>query len=172
MLRRNCGARVSRAKIRGRLGDSRWAFLVATHENAVLPRSVGFATHVVPALGYAGLIFYTGLIRIGALPEVGFVATDKLLHALVFGGLVPLLARAAHWQRPQISLARKLWFGSAGASFLGLLLEVCQAFTDYRSADVMDWIADTVGALFAVGFVFALFAWLPRRAQGSRRAHG
>ena len=134
--------------------------------NQTVPRSVGFATHVLPALGYAVLVFYAGLIRIGALPEVGFVATDKLLHALVFGGLALLLARAAHWLRPNATLARKVWFGGVGAPVLGLMLEVCQAFTDYRSADVMDWIADTVGALVAVGLVFAVFAWIPRRAHG------
>ena len=137
-----------------------------TDANAHLPRSLGFATHVLPALGYAGIVFYTGLIRIGALPEVGFVATDKLLHALVFGGLVLLLARAVHWLRPDTTLARKLWLGCFGSSFFGMLLEVCQAFTVYRSADLMDWVADSVGALLAVGVAFALFAWIPRRAHG------
>jgi len=139
---------------------------VPTHVGETSPRPLGFATHVLPALSYAGVIFYTGLIRIGALPEVGFVATDKLLHALVFGGLVPLLARAAHWLRPDQTHARKVWLGGVGASLIGLVLEVCQAFTDYRSADVMDWFADTVGALLAVGLVLAFFAWISRRAHG------
>jgi len=123
-------------------------------------------THVLPALGYASAIFYGGLIRIGVLPEVGFVATDKLLHALAFGGLALLLARAAHWFRPSEALAKKLWVGAAVSSLLGLLLEVCQAFTVYRSADALDWLADTVGALLALGLAFAVFAWIPRRAHG------
>jgi VanZ family protein len=117
-------------------------------------------------LGYASALFYGGLIRIGALPEVGFVATDKLLHASAFGGLALLLARADHWLRPSATLARKLWLGCAGSSLLGLLLEVCQAFTSYRSADALDWLADTVGALLAVGLAYALFACIPRRAHG------
>ena len=134
--------------------------------NEPLHRPVPFATHVVPAAAYASAIFYGGLIRIGALPEVGFVASDKLLHALAFGGLALLLARAVHWYRPRFSLGRKLVLGSAGSSLLGLLLELCQALTVYRSADPWDWIADSVGALLALGLAFALFTWVPRRVHG------
>ncbi|HKO50806.1 MAG TPA: VanZ family protein [Polyangiaceae bacterium] len=130
------------------------------------PRPVAFATHVLPAAGYACLIFYAGLVRIAALPQVGFVATDKLLHALVFGGLGLLLARAVHWLRSSASLIRKLVLGCVGSSLLGLLLELCQAVTAYRSADVWDWVADTLGALLASGLALAFFNWLPRRAHG------
>ncbi len=129
-------------------------------------RRIAFATHVLPAVAYASAVFYVGLIRIGTLPEVGLVATDKLLHALVFGGLALLLARAAHWARPSAALSNKLLLGSAGSSLLGLLLELCQAFTVYRSADIWDWIADTVGAMLAIGLAFALLAWIPRRVHG------
>jgi VanZ family protein len=129
-------------------------------------RPLTFATHVLPASAYVSLIFYGGLIRIGALPEVGFVASDKLLHALAFGGLALLLARAAHWFRPRLSQAKKLLFGAAGSSLLGLLLELCQALTVYRSADIWDWIADTLGALLACALAHVLFAWVPRREHG------
>lgn len=129
-------------------------------------RPFAFATQVLPAVAYVSAVFYGGLIRIGALPEVGFVATDKLLHALAFGGLALLLARAADWFRPQAALARKLSFGCAGSSLLGMLLELCQALTVYRSADIWDWFADTVGALLVCGLSFLLLAWAPRRAHG------
>jgi VanZ family protein len=129
-------------------------------------RPLAFATHVLPALAYASVIFYAGLVRMGELPEVGFIATDKLLHALVFGGLSLLLARTVHYFRAGFSLAKKLGLGCVGASLLGLLLEVFQSFTRYRSADFWDWFADTVGALLAVGLAFAFFAFFPRRAHG------
>ena len=134
--------------------------------NEPLHRPIAFATHVLPALGYASALFYAGLVQLGPLPEVGFVASDKLLHALAFGGLALLLARAVHWLRPAAALAKKLWLGCAGASLLGMLLEVCQAFTAYRSADLEDWLADSVGALLALGLAFALLALSPRRAHG------
>lgn len=133
---------------------------------ALPPRSAAFVTHVLPAVAYAGALFYGGLIRLGALPEVGFMATDKLLHTLAFGGLALLLARTVHFFRPAVTLAKKLALGAAGSSLLGLVLEVCQAFTRYRSADLWDWLADTVGALLASALLFALLAWVPRRAHG------
>jgi VanZ family protein len=135
---------------------------VPTDSNELGQRPFAFATHVLPAFGYASAIFYGGLIRLAALPEVGFVPTDKLLHALAFGGLSLLLARAVHWFQPRAPVIKKLWLGGVGSSLLGLLLELCQAFTAYRSADVFDWLADSVGAVLATGFAFALFAWSER----------
>jgi VanZ family protein len=121
---------------------------------------------VLPAAGYASVVFYTGLIKLGPLPEGRVIATDKLLHAVAFGALALLIARAAHWYRPRATLARKLGLGGFGSSALGMLLEVCQAFTTYRSADILDWVADTVGALLALGLAFAFFFWVPRRVHG------
>ena len=129
-------------------------------------RSLAFATHVLPALAYASALFYGGLIHLGELPEVGFIATDKLLHAFAFGGLAVLLVRAAHWLRPDTTLGKKLVFGGISSSLLGLVLELCQAFTAYRSADPWDWLADTVGALLAVALLSALLAFVPKRAHG------
>ncbi|MEP7048974.1 MAG: VanZ family protein [Pseudomonadota bacterium] len=84
------------------------------------------------------------------LPEVGFVPTDKLLHAAVFGGLTWLLSRALRFCLPQAALSKCLWLGALGASLLGALLELCQALVPYRSADPLDWVADSVGAGLAL----------------------
>jgi VanZ family protein len=139
---------------------------VPTHRNELQRRPLVFTTHVLPAAAYASALFYVGLIRIGALPEVGFVATDKLLHALAFGGLALLLARATHFLWPAAPVARKLLVGGAGSSLLGLVLELLQSCTLYRSGDVWDWLADTVGAAFSMGVAFAVLTWRPRRAHG------
>ena len=147
------------------LGSNR-GYFVPPNSREPLPRPLAFTTHVLPAVTYASALFYAGLIRIGAMPEVGFVATDKLLHALAFGGLALLLARAVHFLQPSAALTKKLLLGGAGSSMLGLLLEFCQALTVYRSADIWDWVADTVGALLAIGLAFVLFAWIPRRVHG------
>ncbi len=131
-----------------------------THETA-LPsnRRIAFVTQVLPAVGYASLVFYAGLIRLPQLPEVGFVATDKLLHTLVFGGLALLLARALHWLKPAVSVDNILVFAGVGSSLLGLLLELCQALVPYRSSDVWDWVADTLGAAVAVALVFLVWKY-------------
>jgi len=114
---------------------------------------------VAPVLVYSVIIFYTGLIRIGALPEVGFVATDKLLHALVFGGLAFLCLRAVRSLLPRLSLVKHLSFALFASSFLGALLEICQWFTTYRSADVLDWVADTIGAVLMLALSALAFSW-------------
>jgi len=127
---------------------------------------LSFATQVAPAVLYTAAIFYSGLIRMRELPEVGFVPTDKLLHLAVFGGLALLLKRAARFSMPSSSLPKQLLVGAFGASALGALLEICQAFVPYRSADLWDWAADTAGAALAVGVWFACWRLLPERADG------
>ena len=135
-------------------------------ESNLSRQPLSFAVHVLPAVLYAGGLFYGGLIRMGRLPEVGFVATDKLLHAVAFAGFALLLARAGHWFRPARPPLTTLLGGALGASLAGLLLELCQACTSYRSADAWDWVADTIGALVAVAVGFALVKLVPRRAHG------
>ena len=129
-------------------------------------RSLSFATQVAPAILYTAAIFYGGLIRMRALPEGPFVPTDKLLHAAAFGGLAFLVTRAARFSMPSWSLPKQLLVGAFGASALGALLEVCQAFVPYRSADPWDWVADTVGATLAIGVLLAWWRFSPGRAHG------
>ncbi len=119
--------------------------------NPPVPRSRNVRLlDVLPVVPYTALVFYTGLIRLGDLPEVGFVPTDKLLHALVFGGLALILLRAEGALLPHWPIAKRFAGALLGSSILGALLEVCQSFTTYRSADVLDWVADTVGSLLAL----------------------
>jgi VanZ family protein len=110
-----------------------------------------FAVDVLPALLYLAAIFYGGSIPLRAPPiDIG-LSFDKLLHLLVFGGLQVLLVRAL---RPgRLSFASKNWFAVAAASGIGLLLELYQATLPHRSAELMDWVADTLGALLAAALV-------------------
>ena len=140
--------------------------MTVSYDSAFSRRSLSFATQVAPAILYTSALFYGGLIRMAALPEVGLVPTDKLLHAAAFGGLSFLLVRAARYFTPSAPVLKLLLVGGFGASALGALLEVCQAFVPYRSADPWDWVADTVGAALAVFVLFALWRLLPRRANG------
>jgi VanZ family protein len=140
--------------------------VTSSYDPGLNRRSLSFVTQVAPAIVYTAAIFYGGLIRMRELPQVGFVPTDKLLHAGVFGGLAFLLKRAARFSMPSSSLPKQLLVGAFGSSGLGALLEICQAFVPYRSADVWDWVADTVGAALAVAVLFACWRLLPRRPDG------
>jgi len=129
-------------------------------------RPLLFVSHVVPAVLCVAAIFYGGLIRMRELPEVGFMPTDKLLHALTFGGLAFLLMRSARFAWPRATRQKQLLLGALGSSALGALLEVCQAFVPYRSADPLDWLADTVGAGLLVGLLCLCWRLLPGRSHG------
>ena len=86
-------------------------------------------------------------------PPVSVSHLDKLEHALTF------LVLAASGLR--------LWPGHARAVVLGLLafgglIELLQAFTPWRSAEALDWLADAAGV--------ALAGWLLRQPASARRA--
>jgi hypothetical protein len=104
----------------------------------------GFFVDVLPVLLYCSVLFWAGLIPLKSLPGPDFELADKVWHAAAFGGLVGLASRAfKHWGRPPLLAARD---SAALAITLGGLLEVLQSFTRYRSADVADFHADSLGA--------------------------
>ena len=80
-----------------------------------------------------------------ATPRIG-ISYDKLAHFLVFGLLATAIIRI-----PAIS--RKGWQGVLTTvlcvSLWGALDEFRQMFTEGRSVEIADWVADTFGAIVA-----------------------
>jgi VanZ family protein len=109
------------------------------------PRSI--AVDGAPALLYLALLFWLGLIPLKSLPGPDFELADKLWHLLAFGGLTALLSRALrHFRRSALQAAG---LAALLASGLGALLELFQSLTRYRSAELADMLADTLGAVLA-----------------------
>lgn len=107
----------------------------------------GLALDVAPALLALGCMFWLGLVPIDSLPGPDFELADKMWHFIAFGGLTALLSRAlCYFGRAPLLAAREATTASVA---LGGMLEVLQSFTRYRSADVGDLLADTLGALTA-----------------------
>jgi len=115
-----------------------------------------------PALAYAAIIFVLSAQSdpLPFLPREIFLQ-DKLLHAVeyaVLGGLLVHALRLAGL-RPWVALVAAVVIASA----FGATDEFHQSFVPGRSADVADWLADTLGA--AVGAVLVTAALrLPGRA--------
>ena len=123
------------------------------------------AAAFLPAALYAGLIFALSAqaIPFPMLPPE-LLMHDKLLHAAAYAGLGALLVpglRAAGCS-PRGALLGAV----ALASLYGATDELHQAFVPGRTADVIDWVADTLGA--ALGAFAATAATLAlRRPRGA-----
>jgi VanZ family protein len=79
---------------------------------------------------------------------------DKVVHFAVYGLLATLVARlGAGWRGALVGLLV--------ASAFGLTDEFHQSFVPHRSADPMDWVADTLGAALAVT-LYAGWPWYRR----------
>ncbi len=112
-----------------------------------------------------GIIF--GLSLTAALPDLPAGLSDKSAHTFVYSGLGALLVRA---------LARGSWPGVtplvligavAGAVLYGVTDELHQRFVPGRQSDLLDLVADGIGAGAAAA---AIGAWgIIRRLFGSRR---
>src|SRR5690349_9186445 len=115
----------------------------------------GFWLDVAPAVLYFAALFWFGLTPLKKLPGPEFALVDKVWHAAAFGGLSGLLARVlVYLGRAPLAAVRDAVLGSVA---LGGLLEVLQSFTAYRSADVVDFIADGLGAALAYAVLRGLY---------------
>jgi VanZ family protein len=123
----------------------------------------------VAAVGYAGFIYWMSSLE-DPLPFVHswFPGEDKLLHGGGYALLGALLSAALV---DVVRAGRVLLLAAALASLYGVADEWHQSFVPGRTSDVLDWTADTVGALAGAALVVALAASLRRRgARASIRA--
>ena len=97
----------------------------------------------------------------GAMP---FPHADKLVHAAIYALLaIAALATSAAWR---ISWSVKLGLAVWGAlAALGALDEATQLLVPGRSADVLDWVADGLGALLGIGLYAAGRSWISSPRQ-------
>jgi len=75
--------------------------------------------------------------------------SDKTLHCIAFGIFAWLACRAFRYLSPAAP-ARALLRGFASSVALGGGLELWQSLLPYRSAELLDFVADALGALVAV----------------------
>lgn len=95
-------------------------------------------------VGWAALIFALTSVPGSAVPDVGGESTDKLIHIILYCVLGAFILRAV-WDplRPM----RSLVIAALAASAFGAIDEMHQNLVPGRSADLMDWVADTIGGV-------------------------
>lgn len=118
-----------------------------------------------PAALYTIALFFFGCANI-SLPRTTDLPFDKITHFAAFLGLEWLIELAlvgtAVAARRRTAVAM-----SAGA---GGLLELVQAALPHRSAEWLDLLADSLGALVGAGLLTLLARWRsPRVADASRQ---
>jgi VanZ family protein len=118
---------------------------------------------------YAGVIFVMSStahpLGIQRLPPGG----DKVLHAAMFGGLSLTVWKALRCSAPRVSSIRLSMFAVLIATLYGLSDEFHQSFVPGREMDVVDWVADWIGACVVQGMIVMRSVVSRREPSGSAR---
>ena len=93
---------------------------------------------------YALALAVFSLIRLSDIPSLGFSFDDKIYHFVAYF----IFACIAYNFFRQTKLTPSLLIASVSVTIYGIIIEVLQlAMTTYRTLDVYDIIANTLGAL-------------------------
>ena len=95
-------------------------------------------------LAVAAMIFWASSHSRVAMPDLGLANFDKVAHFSIYGLLATLTARLGRNRRAA-------WLALLAVSAFGVTDEWHQSFVPGRSCEVLDWVADTLGAALAVG---------------------
>lgn len=106
------------------------------------------------ALSWAGFILYLCLIRISELPEVKIPYVDKIVHVFFYFVFSVLWFYTFRFYFRKQSRAKLLKIVFIMAFLFGVTIELFQTFfTNYRTGDVTDVMANTSGILLAIGAI-------------------
>jgi VanZ family protein len=117
----------------------------------------------IPAAALAAAIFVLSSIPGSAFPPVH--VSDKLVHAAVYAPLGALVATALRRGHGLAAGARLVVVATAIAAAYGVSDEIHQMFVPFRSAELLDAVADAVGAVLGA----AVHAGWSRVRSRSRR---
>lgn len=110
----------------------------------------------LPAALYMALIWAVSSIALPDLPIESVPLRDKGVHFLEYGALGLLVAHATLRTWPHRSAARTLPLAVLITVAWGVLDEIHQGFVPGRSAELLDLVADTLGAMAGAALRFAL----------------
>lgn len=118
-------------------------------------KTVNFIRYQLPAIVWALFIFVASSVPSTRIPLVLFKYFDKPIHILIFGILGVLVYRALEPdpQRNRFALKTALITFGIVISY-GVLDEFHQGYTPGRSVDLYDLMADAVGGILAVLFIY------------------
>ena len=92
---------------------------------------------------WAAAVLFVGTVDFGGSPLPP--GSDKVAHFLMYG----IGGALAAWAGRKQGSARAAWIGLALVALTGMADEINQISQPNRNSDIMDWVADATGALFA-----------------------
>jgi VanZ family protein len=96
-------------------------------------------------LAYISLLVL-GILSLIPAPDIG--GSDKFAHFLSYAVL-------SAWFSLLVKQRKSLWLILFGLISYGLLLELLQGFTSYRSEDMADAVANSLGVITGLAFYFS-----------------
>lgn len=118
-----------------------------------LPSRLSHLRSWAPALGWAAILFIASSIPGTAYPKVGWPLADKAVHLGLYGFLGGLVAIGARSSWPDLSTAQRVIRCVLITAAYGLSDELHQLFVPFRSFDLWDLLADTIGAAIGAAIV-------------------
>jgi glycopeptide antibiotics resistance protein len=103
------------------------------------------------AIGYTLFITILSLISLNNIPKLGSSFDDKIYHFGAYAVFVMV------WYNffEKTSSKYKILFSAAISLTYGIIVEIFQGtFTTYRTEDVVDVLANSLGVIFAVMLIF------------------
>ena len=111
---------------------------------------------------YVILIFIESSLPGSVFPEIKLTLADKYVHFIIYFGLCLLFFYSLKNQTKFTKLHQyPLFFAAVFTSLFGVTDEFHQYFVPSRSCDILDWTADTIGALICVIFIKIFYNKLP-----------
>ncbi len=102
------------------------------------------------AIFYSLALAMVSLIQLNDLPDVNISSGDKIFHFLTYGVLAYLWFNTLFF-RFEFNATKAIIYSGLCSVVFGIILEGLQgSITTYRSSDVNDAIANTLGVLFTV----------------------
>lgn len=114
----------------------------------------------VATLLYTSALALVCLIRLNNLPDVGVSFGDKIFHFLAYA-LLMLLWFGTFFYNFNFKTKKAITWAFVFSVVFGMVIEVLQGtVTDFRSFDVYDAVANTIGALLT-----AVILWIIKTLQ-------
>jgi len=111
--------------------------------------------------GYVAAVLGATLAPLSADAYGAVAGLDKLVHVVLFGGVAVLLCWTSNSASPQT--ARRVFLTTTA---FAASIELVQSLLAYRSGDIWDLVAGSIGALLGILFAWAIAKlWVKKRVK-------